>query len=167
MFTKDCLTILSFDSYDVKKSFWQFPFINSNLYFSQETNIVLFQRHFIQTTKTIRCSEAVYNEREIKPITLSSIPSSLQLKQKKKKKKAFCFKGKVRKIGQYIFLLHNNINSYKNSNCNKRNWILACTYSLKRQQAIIIPQEPNSTCLHRILLPFHVQVTPSQFQHWS
>lgn len=66
---------------------------------------------------------------KIKPGTLSCIPPS-QRKQKKKKK-AFCFKGKVRRIGQQIFHLHNNINSYKKSNCNKRNWMLACTYQLQ------------------------------------
>lgn len=165
MFTKDCLTILSFDIVIMQKNFLAISIYKLKSRFFPGNKHCFVQRHFIQTTKTIRCSEAMYNEREIKPITLSCIPSSLQLKQKKKKK-AFCFKGKVRKIGQYIFLLHNNINSYKKSNCNKRNWMLACTYSLKRQQAII-PQEPNSTCLHLILLPFHVQVTPSQFQHWS
>lgn len=79
-------------------------------------------------------------------------------KAKGKKKRLSAFKGNVRKIGQYIFLLHNNINGYKKSNYNKRNWMLACTYSLKRQQAII-PQEPTSTCLHVRLLRFHVQVT--------
>lgn len=51
--------------------------------------------------------------KEIKPVTLSCISSSLQLS---KEKKTFCFKGKVRKIGQYIFLLH-NINSYKKLKC--------------------------------------------------
>lgn len=47
--------------------------------------------------------------KEIKPVTLSCISSSSQLS---KEKKTFGFKGKVRKIGQYIFLLH-DIKSYK------------------------------------------------------
>lgn len=51
--------------------------------------------------------------KEIKPVTLSCISSSSQLSREKK---AFFFKGKVRKIGQYIFLLH-NINSYRRSGC--------------------------------------------------
>lgn len=53
--------------------------------------------------------------KEIKPVTLSCISSSSQL-SKEKKKKAFFFKRKVRKIGQYVFLLH-NINSYKRFRC--------------------------------------------------
>lgn len=39
-------------------------------------------------------------------------PSSLQLKQNKEK--AFCFKGNVRKIGKYIFLLRNNKKATRN-----------------------------------------------------
>ena len=82
-------------------------------------------------------------------------------KAKKKKKQLSAFKGKVRKIGQYIFPLHNNINSYKKSNCNKRNWMLAYTYSLKRQQTITL-QEHNSISLQLILLCSHSQVSPSR-----
>lgn len=112
--------------------------------------------------------EAVYNEREIQQVILSCIYSLFFItrakkkntKNKKQKKPAFCFKGKVRKISQYIFLLHHNIKNYKKSNCNKRNWMLACTYSLKRQQATVL-QEHNSTCLQLILLRFHLQLTPS------
>lgn len=73
----------------IQKNFWvissyktqTYPFF----YFSQETNIDLFRGILFRQVKTIRCSEAVYNERENKPVTLSCIPSSLQLQQKNKK----------------------------------------------------------------------------------
>lgn len=130
---------------------------NSNLsVFPKKQTLFCFTGILFRQLKTIRCSEAAHNETEIKPVPLSCIPSSLQPKQKQ----AFCFKGKVRKLCQYIFVLHNNMNSYKKSNCNKRNWMLAGTYSLKRQHAIVL-HEHTSSCLHLILLHFHLQVTPS------
>lgn len=126
----------------IQKNFWvissyktqTYPFF----YFSQETNIDLFRGILFRQVKTIRCSEAVYNERKQTSyfIMYSLFFTTTAKKQKTNQKKAFCFKVKVRKIGKYIFLLHNNINSYKRSKCSKRNWMLACIYSLKRQQAI-------------------------------
>lgn len=128
---------------------------NSNLsIFPKKQTLFCFRGILFRQLKTIRCSEAAYNEREIKPVPLSCIPSSLQPKQKQ----AFCFKGKVRKICQYI-LLSIITNNYKKSNCNKRNWMLAGTYSLKRQHAIVL-HEHTSSCLHLILLHFHL-LTPS------
>lgn len=161
MFTTDSLIRLFWYSCDVGNFLLQ----NSNLsIFPKKQTLFCFRGILFRQLKTIRCSEAVYNEWEIKPVTLSWIPPLLY---NERQKKAFCFKGKVRKIGQYIFLLRNNINSYNKSNCNKRNWTLACTYSLKRQQAIEL-QEHNVTCLHLILLHVHLQMTPSLLvPHWS
>lgn len=68
--------------------------------------------------------------KEIKPVTLSCISSSSQLSREKK---AF-FKGKVRKIGQYIFLLHNR-NSYRRSGC-KVNTKLAFHHGSRLWQAL-------------------------------
>lgn len=51
----------------------------------EKQTLFCFRGILFRQLKTIRCSEAVYNEREIKPVTLSCTPSSLQLKQKKKK----------------------------------------------------------------------------------
>lgn len=128
--------------------------------FPKKQTLFCFGTILFKQLKTIRCSEAVYNEKKSNQLLYHVFPLHNESK-KKKKKKAFCFKGKVRKIGQYIFHLHNNINSYKKSNCNKRNWMLACTYSLKRQQTTIRQECNNSTCLHLILLRFHLQVIPS------
>lgn len=92
--------------------------------------------------------------KEIKPATLSCISSSSQLS--KETKKAFFFKGKLRKVGQYIFLLH-NINSYKKFRCKMETVKLAFH---SRQQAVHY--------VNRILLPapqtlsyFHSQATLS------
>jgi hypothetical protein len=44
-----------------------------------------FRDILFRQLKIIRYSEALYKERQIKPFTLLCIPSSLQLKQRKKK----------------------------------------------------------------------------------
>lgn len=45
-------------------------------------SVLILEAFYLTTKNTSRCSEALYNEREIKLVTLSCIFSPLQLKQK-------------------------------------------------------------------------------------
>lgn len=93
----------------------------------------------------------MYNERDQ---TSYFIMYFLFFITKQREKKAFFFKGKVRKIGQYIFLLH-NINSYKKFRC-----------KMETVSWLFIPDSRLWHCVNIILLPytlsyFHSQATLS------